>query len=95
MGVRERKIERYLNERVTRIGGITRKWVSPGIDGVPDRIVIISGVVYFVEVKTLDGIVSTCQFREHERLIYVGAKVHIVYGSEGVDFFMNGILNKE
>lgn len=40
MGVRENKVEKYLDEQVTKLGGITRKWVSPGRDGVPDRIVI-------------------------------------------------------
>lgn len=41
MGVRERKIEKYLDMLVTGKGGITRKWISPGHDGVPDRIVIM------------------------------------------------------
>jgi len=40
MGVRENKVEKYLDEQVKNIGGITRKWISPGHDGVPDRIVI-------------------------------------------------------
>lgn len=39
MGVRERKVENYLDEQVTSSGGLTRKWVSPGRDGVTDRIV--------------------------------------------------------
>ena len=41
MGVRENKVEKYLDEMIQSIGGITRKWVSPGRDGVPDRIVIV------------------------------------------------------
>jgi len=40
MGVRERRVENYLDDEVTKLGGITRKWISPGRDGVPDRIVI-------------------------------------------------------
>lgn len=40
VGIRENKVEKYLDKEVTKLGGITRKWVSPGRDGVPDRIVI-------------------------------------------------------
>ena len=41
MGVRENKVEKYLDEQVTLLGGITRKWISPGVDGVPDRIAFV------------------------------------------------------
>jgi hypothetical protein len=40
MGVRENKVETYLKEQIAKLGGISRKWVSPGMDGVPDQIVI-------------------------------------------------------
>ena len=65
--------------------------VSPGRDGVPDRIVIIRGNVIFVEVKTSDGKLSTAQKREHERLESSGTIVYTVYGEEGVDSLM-GLL---
>jgi len=88
MGVRESKVEKYLDEQVKLVGGITRKWVSPGRDGVPDRIVIIKGHVYFIEVKTVDGSLSSCQVREHERLSGYGAKVLTLYGVDDVDWFI-------
>jgi len=87
MGVRENKVEQYLNDEVVKLGGITRKWVSPGHSGVPDRIVFINGNVYFVEVKTdlEDGKLSTVQRREINRLRKHGARVFIVYGHTYVD----------
>jgi hypothetical protein len=85
MGVRENKVERYLKSKVESLGGIARKWVSPGHDGVPDQIVILNGVITFVEVKTTDGKLSVGQTREHNRLLNVGAKVTTVYGVAGVD----------
>ena len=91
MGVRENKVEKYLDSEMVKIGGITRKWVSPGRDGVPDRIVIFTGDVYFVEVKTVDGIVSDDQKREHDRLRNAGAKVYTVWGNKGVDIFIKKI----
>lgn len=91
MGVRENKVEKYLNDEIVNIGGITRKWVSPGRDGVPDRIVFFNNAVWLVEVKTIDGVLSPAQKREHKRLIDVGALVHTVYGHEGVDDFIRNI----
>jgi hypothetical protein len=88
MGTRENKVEKYLADQVKKRGGITRKWVSPGYDGVPDRIVIIDGNVMFVEVKTVDGKLTPIQVREHDRLTAVGAKVFTVYGEKGVDSFL-------
>lgn len=48
---REFKVEDYLKKEVEAIGGKCYKWVSPGYDGVPDRIVIFKGCVVFVETK--------------------------------------------
>lgn len=88
MGVRENKVEKYLDSEVKKLGGITRKWVSPGRDGVPDRIVILRGTVWFVEVKTVDGKSTPVQKREQERLMQCGALVHTVYGESDVDLFI-------
>lgn len=93
MGVRENKVETYLDKSVKRAGGITRKWTCPSHNGVPDRIVILKGVVWFVEVKTNDGKLSEVQKREHIRLKDVGAKVVTLYGRAGVDEFMERLVN--
>ena len=94
MGVRENKVEKHLDSEVTKLGGITRKWVSPGHDGVPDRIVILDGTVYFVEVKTTDGVLESWQEREHERLNSAGVDVSTVYGDAGVDAWISEVLLK-
>lgn len=88
MGARENKVEKYLDSEVTKLGGLTRKWVSPGRDGIPDRICIINGTVWFVEVKTSDGKLTPTQKREHDRLRAAGALVHTVYGESEVDTFI-------
>lgn len=93
MGTRENKVEKYLKSRIKEIGGISRKWVSPGHDGVTDQIVVRCGVVYFVEVKTNDGKVSELQVREQIRLADAGMKVCNVFGEQGVDAFLDFITN--
>jgi hypothetical protein len=92
MGVRENRVEKYLDQCVRAIDGLTRKWVSPGVDGVPDRIVVVGGVVWMVEVKTSDGVLSDCQKREHIRLKDAGANVMTVYGHAGVDEFIARVM---
>jgi len=95
MGVRENKVETYLDEQVVKLGGITRKWVSPGHDGVPDRIVFIKGYhTLLVEVKTEDGVYKPGQEREHKRLQDNGALVFTVFGHAGVDLFISHIKSK-
>jgi len=95
MGKRENKVESYLDDEITKVKGVTRKWVCPGRDGVPDRIIILHGAVWFVEVKTLDpdSKLSTEQIREHRRLRKCGADVTTVFGHRGVDAFVKMIVN--
>lgn len=88
MGARENKVEKYLDSEVKKLGGLTRKWVSPGRDGVPDRICIIKGEVWFVEVKTTDGVLTHVQDREHKRLRKCGANVTTVHGATEVNDFV-------
>lgn len=92
MGVRENKVETYLDKEIQKIGGLTRKWVSPGRDGVPDRIVIFNGDIVFAEVKTVDGKLSKNQEREHTRLRKAGATVVTLYGDADVDDFVNALV---
>lgn len=92
MGARENKVETYLDEQVRAFGGITRKWTSTR--PVPDRIVILDGIVAFVEVKTTDGRLSGGQVREIERLSDAGGWVTVVYGHADVDQFMKKIMLK-
>lgn len=88
MGARENKVEKYLDDQVKKLGGITRKWVSPGRSGVPDRIVIVDGEVVFVEVKTTDGKMSARQIRECQQLNDAEVQTSVVYGHIGVDEFI-------
>ena len=41
--MRERNIESSLVAEVRRRGGIAPKFVSPGLDGVPDRLILLPG----------------------------------------------------
>ena len=48
----EKTIERKLVQAVHLMGGLALKFVSPGLDGVPDRVVLLpGGKAAFVELK--------------------------------------------
>ena len=50
--MREKSIEHHLVKAVKNSGGIAPKLVSPGFDGMPDRLVLLpGGKIGFVEVK--------------------------------------------
>lgn len=81
--VRERDIEKWLAGRVRRMGGVAFKFVSPGNDGVTDRLVCMpGGRVYFVELKTDEGRPSGLQQWQMERLRRLGLSVHLITGME-------------
>tara|TARA_R110002153_G_scaffold204675_3_gene357480 strand:+ start:955 stop:1245 length:291 start_codon:yes stop_codon:yes gene_type:complete len=90
----EKQIEKYFHEQIELIGGTTRKWVSPGRAGVPDRIVFYAGHVVFVELKTTKGKLSSVQAREHVRLTELGASVVTLYGDAMVNEFVHYDLVK-
>jgi len=98
--VREAEIEKILVREVKKLGGKAYKWVSPGNDGVPDRIVIFPDKPpVFVELKTDTGKLSALQKIQCNKLINLGQKVEVVYGIDGVSQFFQdygyGDVSKE
>lgn len=83
--MREKDIEKILVNGVKDVGGRAYKWVSPGNNGVPDRIVILpEGRIVFVELKTESGTLSSLQRVQIKRLRELGQTVEIVKGVRGV-----------
>lgn len=89
MGKAENIIETYFDACAKQRGGFTRKYVSPGRRGVPDRILFLDGV-YFAELKTAEGILSVLQKREHERIRRQGVEVVVLASIEDVNTFFAG-----
>ena len=92
MGMKENEIERILANEVKRLGGRAYKWVSPGNDGVPDRIVILPNMMpIFVELKTDTGRLSPLQKNQIQRLEGLGQQVEIVKGISGLRLFFEDL----
>ena len=87
----ESDIEKRLVREVRKMGGMAYKFVSPGNTGVPDRIVILPGVITFVELKTETGRLSANQVRQIGKLRSLGVEVKVIHGMKELEEFLNEI----
>ena len=75
----EKQIEQSLVKAVKNMGGIAPKFVSPGFDGMPDRIVLLPhGLMAFVEVKAPGKKPRPLQVSRHGLLLHLGIKVYVL-----------------
>lgn len=75
----EKKLEQKLVKAVRNIGGLALKFVSPGCDGVPDRLILIAyGKVAFVEVKAKGKKPRPIQIRRINQIKNLGFLVFIL-----------------
>ena len=83
--MREAEIERKLTSAVKARGGLCPKFVSPGWDGVPDRIALLPGArMAFVELKAPGKTLRPLQRRRREQLERLGFRVFVVDGVEQI-----------
>jgi len=84
----ERTIEAALVRRVTKLGGLCEKFVSPGRRSVPDRLVTLpGGRIVFVEVKAPGKGPTELQERDHWRRRKLGCEVIVINNMEDVEAF--------
>ena len=77
--MREKTIEHKLTIAAKNMGGIALKFVSPGFDGMPDRIVLLpGGHMAFVEVKAPGQKPRPLQLARHNLLRGLGFKVYVL-----------------
>ena len=89
--MREKSIEKKLVAAVKSRGGICPKWVSPGLDGVPDRLVFLPGRHFgMVEVKAPGEKPRALQVSRHRLLAKLGFPTYILDGEDQI----GGILDE-
>lgn len=77
--MKEKAIEKKLVQAVKAAGGIAPKLVSPGFDGMPDRIVLLpGGHIGFVEVKAMGCKPRPLQLARHGLLRRLGFRVYVL-----------------
>lgn len=90
--MRETEIERYLRRKVTMTGGLALKFVSPGMAGMPDRLVLYPpGRLFFVELKAPGRKPRPLQLVRHEELKRMGFPVKVIDTKEKAEEFIHEI----
>lgn len=83
--MKEKIIEHKLVAQVKRRGGICLKWVSPGFDGMPDRIILLPNRKFgFVEVKAPGEKPRSLQLSRHRLLERLGFHVYVLDSVETI-----------
>ncbi|MEA5033550.1 MAG: VRR-NUC domain-containing protein [Sphaerochaeta sp.] len=92
--MREKEIELQLVRAVKKMGGRAVKFMSPGFDGMPDRLVLLpGGKCGFVEVKAPGKKPRTLQLVRHEMLKTWGFKVYVLDAREQIEEIINDIYS--
>ena len=87
----EKSTEQKLVKAVKSRGGIAPKFLSPGFDGVPDRIVLLPrGRIAFVELKAKGRKMRPLQVRRKRQLESLGFSVYCIDSTEQI----GGILDE-
>lgn len=83
--MKENTIERRFVTEAVKRGGIAPKFVSPGLDGVPDRLLLFpGGRLAFVEVKVPGKKPRPLQRRRIEQLAALGFRVFVLDHKEQI-----------
>ena len=87
----ESTVERHLREETKKRKGMALKFISPGMNGVPDRIVLMpDGKMAFVELKAPGKKPRPIQMKRKRMLERLGFPVYVVDNIEQI----GGILDE-
>lgn len=90
--MREKEIERRFVKAVKQYGGLALKFISPGFDGMPDRLVLLPERHFgFVEVKAPGMKPRPLQVSRHKLLAKLGFEVYVLDNPEDIEKIINSI----
>lgn len=89
----EKQIEKKLVKAVKQRGGLAPKLISPGMDGMPDRMVLLPGeCILFVEVKAPGRKPRPLQVLRHRQLTELGFEVYVLDDPNQIPEILSGGL---
>lgn len=92
VNMREKVIEKKLVMEVKKRGGICPKFMSPGFDGMPDRLVLLpDGKAGFVEVKASGKKPRPLQLTRHKLLRGIGFQMFVIDEEEQIGEILDKI----
>lgn len=84
--MREKDIERILIREVRKRNGLALKFISPGVNGVPDRLVLLQdGRMAFIELKAPGGKMRPIQIKRKRQLEALGFLVYCIDRKEEIE----------
>ena len=88
----EKYVEKKLCKAVRNVGGLALKLVSPGFDGIPDRLILIAyGRMAFVEVKAPGEKPRPLQVARINKLRNMGFKVFVLNDVKNIPAIIDSI----
>ena len=89
----EKQIKKKLVDAVKAADGMCLKFVSPGMDGMPDRLVLMpGGCMAFVETKAPGKKPRLLQRYRHMQLRALGFQVFVVDAPEQIGEVLHAVL---
>ena len=89
--MREKIIEEQLVKSIRLMGGLAPKFVSPGFDGVPDRLILLpNGRMAFAELKAPGKQLRPLQKRRKRQLETLGFRVFVIDNTDQI----GGVLSE-
>ncbi len=77
--MREKAIEQRLKTATEDVGGLAPKFISPGLDGMPDRLILLPyGHMAFAEAKAPGKRLRPLQVRRKRQLEALGFRVYVI-----------------
>ena len=90
----EKQIETRLRIMVKQAGGKALKFVSPGYNGVPDRLIFMpGGRIYLVELKAPGKKLTPLQQKRKHEFESLGFRYYVIDSYEAVEGFLGEILS--
>lgn len=86
--MQESRIEKRLKKEIEKIGGKALKFISPGMSGIPDRLVLFKGIAIFVELKAPGEKLRALQEYRAKELKALGFRVEMIDTVEKVGRFV-------
>jgi hypothetical protein len=87
----EKSLEQTLSKEVKKRGGLALKFISPGVSGVPDRLVLLPcGMLAFVEIKAPGKKMRPLQIKRKRQLEALGFLVYCIDNKEQI----GGVLDE-
>lgn len=88
----EKFLEKELKKRIESLGGLCIKFLPFNTAGLPDRIILIEGRVFFVELKSKGKKLRPVQETVHKMFAKVGHHVRVVDSERSLDDFLFDLL---